>query len=831
MVPPLPVNGAAYAPPEPTFPGAGGVDVGVDVDVELEGDPSLAGLAAEPELPAPPHDANLADYLVEEDQKALVSDLQELFDADLSSRSDWEKAYTDGLDLLGIKTEDRDWPWDGACGVAHPMILESAVRFQSKASVRLFPAKGPADVRVFGQQDDETLAAARRVADDLNYTCTEKMSEYFPDTEQLLFALPIAGSAFRKIYYDPILQRTSACFIKADDFVMPSDFANLETCPRYAHRMHASAPEIAQLQAMDFYSREAEITPESVELTKASEKEAELIGIRPASDHNEILDLIEMHTALDLPGFEDPAGPLPYVFTWESKQGVLLSIRRNWDEADPRRQKRLHFVHYRYVPGLSAYGYGLIHLIGGIAKSSTSLLRQLIDAGTLSNLPGGLKARTLRIKGDSTPIAPGEWRDVDVPGAKISDSLHPLPYKEPSQVLLALYSSLVQEGKEFASIADLDVSAASANAPVGTILALLERASEVITAVQARLHAAFKQELRMIADCIRRYDSDRYDYPPAGVPAEQKKADYARRWAIRPVSDPSSSTTAQRVMQLQAAMQFAQAAPQIYDIPALHRAMLSTLGIEPPEDLVPDKKAQPLDPVGENMAILNSKPVQAFEFQDHQSHIAVHMTFAQDGQMQQMLSQSPLANSVNAAMAAHIAEHVAFEYRKQIEEQLGTPLPPLGEPLPPEIEQQIAPLEAAAAQKLSAKRSAEQAQKKAEEQAQDPVFQLEQKRVGIEEQRVQVQAKTAAADVAVKQSRAETERMKALANVRSSDEQNRTDAAKVEADVLSTQAKLELENERLKAEVLKMRGDLAVAQEELDLKRQELNQRGGSGSY
>lgn len=817
MVPPLPNGAGRDGVPYPQE--ADGVDVEVMMDGE---EPSMFDAQPDPAAVLA-HDANLAEALDEDQRSALVSDLAEGFDADIESREDWSKTYAEGLDYLGIKHDDRDFPWEGACGVTHPMILESAVRFQSKASVRLFPAKGPADVRVWGAQDEATLDAARRVADDLNYTCTEKMSEYFSDTEQLLFALPVAGSAFRKIYYDPVLRRTCACFIRADDFVMPADFPNLETCPRYTQRVRASAAEVAQLQRMGYYLAE-ELPPSSVEQTDAEEAESELSGLRPASDHNEIVSLLEMHTSLDLPGFEDESGPLPYVITWTEKERTLLSIRRNWDEADPQRKKLLHFVHYRYVPGLSAYGYGLIHLIGGIAKSSTSLLRQLIDAGTLSNLPGGLKARTLRIKGDSTPIAPGEWRDVDVPGAKISDSLHPLPYKEPSQVLLALFNVLVQEGKEFASIADLDISAASANAPVGTILALLERASEVITAVQARLHASFKQELNLIVNCIRKYDSDAYDYPPVGVPPEQKKQDYARRYAIRPVSDPSSSTTAQRVMQLQAAMQFAQQAPQIYDLPALHRKMLSTLGIEPPEELVPDKSAKPLDPVSENQAAMNQTPIKAFEGQDHDAHLTCHQAFQGDQQLQAILSQNPQGNAINAALAAHINEHIAFSYRKQIEKQLGVPLPAMGEPLPPEVEQQLAALEAAAGQKVAAQRAADAQAKKAKEQQADPVFQLEQKRVAIEQQRVEMQAAQAEADALAKKAKAETDRMKVMLNAKSDQTRNETDAAKAEADVLTDKAQLELQQEELKAEVLKLRGELEIARQELELRKQQLEQ-------
>jgi hypothetical protein len=830
-----------------------------DFDVIVDdqpGDPLMEQLDAELPEPPLPFDGNLAERLTDDELGTLISHLEECFAADLGSRKDWEQVYTDGLDLLGIKNEDRSFPWKGACGVTHPMILESAVRFQSKASVRLFPAKGPAAVRVFGRQDDETLAASRRVEDDLNYYCTERMSEYFPDTEQLLFALPVAGSAFRKIYFDANLNRPAACFIPASDFVMPAAFPNLETCPRYAQRLRMSLADVRRLQTAGYYL-DSDIEAAPVDLTEAEQKEATISGIEPSSDHNELATLIEMHTDLVVPGFEDPDGvPLPYVVTWEKNSSHCLAIRRNWREEDPRRKKILHFVHYRYVPGLDSYGYGLIHLIGGISKSSTSILRQLVDAGTLSNLPGGLKARTLRIKGDDTPIAPGEWRDVDVPAGKISDGLHQLPYKEPSGVLFALYNSLVQEGKEFASIADLDISAASANAPVGTILALLERASEVITAVQARMHQTFKQELNLIADCIRRYDSDAYEYPVDGAEQTVKRQDYSRRWAIRPVSDPSSSTTAQRVMQYQAAMQFAQQAPQIYDVPKLHRQMLANLGIDPPEDLVPDKKAQPMDPVSENMAIVNSKPVEAYEYQDHDAHIGVHMAMAQDQELQGMLSQSPTGPAVQAAMAAHIAEHVAFAYRRKIEQQLGVPLPPLGEELPPEVERRLSAIEAPAAAKLAQQRAAEAQQKQNDEKQQDPVFQLEQQRVANEARRIanQAQAEQGKLQVATAkvqsdaqasqikaqseatkaqaatqktlieaqaaQTSAETERAKALSGAQNEQQRLAISEQQTEANIAVNADRLDLDHQRLRAEILDMRAQLELALKRLDMEAQ-----------
>ena len=784
-------------------PGSGyGADRGGEVDVEIvpvtiEGEELFIGEAElEPEIP---FDANLAEFLDESDGNHIVKELEEALDADEQSRADWIRAYKDGLDLLGVKIEERSQPWDGACGVTHPMILESAVRFQSKASVRLFPSKGPAAVRVYGSQNEEVMEASRRVAADLNYYCTEKMSEYFADTETLLFHLPVAGSALRKVYFDSTLGRPCAHFVSATDFVMPAGFPNLETCPRYTELIRKSHSDVLRLADDGYYLPFDVSLLSTPDLSEAQDKEAQITGIRPSATHSELVTLCEMHVDFALEQFDERV--LPYVVTWEKSTSKLLAIRRNWREGDRLQRKRLHYVHYRYVPGLDAYGWGLIHLIGGLAKGTTSILRQLVDAGTLSNLLGGFKSRQFRIKGEDKPIAPGEWRDVDLPGGKISEGLFPLPYKEPSTVLMNLYNQLVAEGKEFASIADLDISTASASAPVGTILALIERASEVITAVQARLHAAFKLELNLLADCIREYDSEEYDYEVEGKPKTVKKLDYGRRWQIRPVSDPSTATTAQRVMQYQAAMQFAQAAPQIYDIPKLHREMLANLGIDPPEDLVPENKAVPLDPVSENMAILTSKPIKAFEYQDHSSHIAVHMAAMQDQELQQMLSQSPLAASVQGAAAAHVSEHVALEYRKQIEEQMGVPLPPIGTPLPPEVEEQLASIQAQAAGKLTQKRAAEAQQKQAQAIENDPVFQLEKEKLELEKARLQQKDKKDQADAQIKAQQVGTQAQAAQATAQAQ-------MAKSQADVQAMQMRTQADAQRGQLEMAKTQAEM-----------------------
>lgn len=827
-----------YPSGEATWPMSdlsGELDPGIEVEVgpmPEDGDWALV----EEQTPQIPFDANLAEYLSDEERAHIVSDLEAALEADNESRHDWQQIQKCGLDLLGIRTEDRNEPWPGACGVTHPMILESAVRFQSKSSVRLFPSKGPAAVRVYGSQSDEVMEASRRVANDLNYYATEKMSEYFSDTETLLFHLPVNGAAFRKVYFDAALGRPCAHFIPADNFIMPAGFPNLETCPRYTELLKKSHGEVLRLAADGYYLTIDTETLNSPDLTEVEEKKASLTGVHPASTHTELVTLCEMHTDIELPQFEAEGLPLPYVITWEKSTSKLLAIRRNWREEDPLRRKRLHYVKYSYVPGLDSYGWGLIHLIGGIARGSTSILRQLVDAGTLSNLLGGFKSRQFRVKGEEKPIAPGEWRDVDLPGGKISEGLFPLPYKEPSTVLMGLYNSLVAEGKEFASIADLDISTASANAPVGTILALIERASEVITAVQARLHASFKQELNLLCDCIREYDGEAYDYDVEGGPRELKKTDYAQRWPIRPVSDPSTATTAQKIIQYQAAMQFSQQAPQIYDVPKLHREMLANLGIDPPEDLVPEERAVPLDPVSENMAILSSKPVKAFEYQDHKAHLAVHQAFVADPELQQMLATSPMQAAIRGAADAHIAEHMALAYRKDIEEQLGVPLPPLGQPLPPEIEEQVAAIEAPAAAKLSAKKAAEAQQKQAQQVQADPVFQLEQQKVELEKQKLQqksqkdqgdlqIRAQEAQGSAAAMQARAQTDQMTAAQRAQSEQARMQIEAQKTAAEVQAMQgiSAAQIQAAQMKAQSEAMRvqqvGQQAAADTELEQDR------------
>jgi len=709
----------------------------------------LTGAAPKPPaIEDAPHNANLAEYLPASTLQSIASDLRAAVEDDLLSRKDWEDALAKGMDLLGIKIEDRSEPWKGACGVVQPMILEAAVRFQSKASTRLFPAEGPANVKTIGETDERKLQQAKRVATDLNYWLTERMPEYRDETDQLLFALPVDGSAFKKIYFDTLLKRPVAQFVPASDFIMPYGFPNLETCPRYTHVMKKPLNQILVLQNTGFY-RDIPINRSPIQVDRIEEKVIKLSGLEPSYTQQELVPLWEIHADLAIEGDRDHMSP--YVITMERDSSDILSIYRNWREGDEDKRKVQSFIHYRYVPWRGAYGLGLIHLIGGIAKGSTSILRQLVDAGTLANLPGGLKSRQLRIKGDNDPIRPGEWRDADVPAGKIADSVYSLPYKEPSSVLFQLLEVLVDQGKSFASIGDLDLSSATQNAPVGTMLALIERATEVVAAVYTRTHTALGRELALVAEIVRDHTGGEYDYRPAGnVPPSAKTQDYEQLISIVPVSDPAASTMAQRVMVYQSALQLSAQAPQLYNLPLLHRSMLEVLGVDNADEIVPDKTAvEPADPVSENMALLTSKPVKAYEWQDHKSHLAVHQAFSDDPKVQQAMQQNPLMASIAQAGAAHIAEHVAFLYRQEMETQMGVPLPPLASHLPPEVEHQLSNLLAQAAQKVLQANQAEAQQKKNQQAQQDPVVQQAEKELQLKAQAQQEKAQTDKAKLAL----------------------------------------------------------------------------------
>jgi hypothetical protein len=700
----------------------------------------------EVEVSLPSFDANLADEIPEADLEGISSDILEMIGNDLSSRKDWERTYKEGLELLGLKIEDRTEPWDGACGVFHPILSESVVRFQAETILETFPASGPVKTKIIGKITREKEEAASRVQDDMNYELTEKMVEYRSEHERLLWSLPIAGSAFKKVYFDPVLGRPMAMFVPAEDIIVPYGASDLISAPRITHRMRKTPNQLRKLQVSGFY-RDIEVQDPPREIDELQEKKDEDAGITWTEDDRYLI--YEVHIDYDLPGFEDKDGiALPYVITMAST-GEILAIRRNYVEEDPAREKRLHFTHYTYIPGFGFYGFGLIHLVGGFAKSATSILRQLVDAGTLSNLPGGFKSKDLRVKGDDTPVAPGEWRDVDVTGVTIKDSIVPLPYKEPSQTLYQLLGTIVEEGRRFASVADLKIADMSNQAPVGTTLALLERTLKVMSAVQARVHAAMKHEFQLIAALVRDFTPDSYSYEVDG-PMKAKQSDYDTTEII-PVSDPNASTMAQRVIQYQAALQLSTTAPNIYDLPQLHRQMLEVLGIKNVQKIIPIEADQkPTDPVSENMAIITGKPVKAFLYQDHIAHITTHMTAAQDPKMQQIIGQSPNAAAIQAALQAHVAEHVAFQYRVEMEKMMGVPLPPEGEQLPEDVEVELSRVVAQAAQKLLQKDVAEAQMQQNQALQQDPVVQMQQREVAIKEAEVQRKAQKDQADIALK---------------------------------------------------------------------------------
>ena len=697
--------------------------------------------------------ANLAEDMPESELQKVASDLMELVDADIGSRKEWVEMYVKGLDVLGMKYEERTEPWLGACGVFSTVLTEAAVRFQSETIIETFPAQGPVKTEIIGAIDRLKEEAAERVRDDMNYQLTEVMSEYRPEHERMLYSLGLAGSAFKKVYFDPGLGRQVSIFIPAEDIIIPYGASSLKTSERVAHIMRKTKNDIKKLQAAGFY-RDVELGEPQTTHTDIEKKKAEDQGFSLTDDDR--YQIVEIHVDYTMPGYEEEDDiALPYIVTVDRGTNKVLAIRRNWNPEDEKKLKRDHFVQYTYIPGFGAYGLGLIHLIGGYARAGTSLIRQLVDAGTLSNLPGGLKARGLRIKGDDTPINPGEFRDVDVPSGSVRDNIMTLPYKEPSQVLLALLNQITDEGKRLGSIADMNISDMSANAPVGTTLALLERQLKTMSAVQARVHYSMKQEFQLLRDIIRDYTPDQYSFDPASGDRMAKQEDYDMVEVI-PVSDPNSATMAQRIMQYQAVIQLAQGAPQIYDLPQLHRQMIEVLGVKNADKLVPiEDDMTPRDPVSENMAFLNGKPTKAFIYQDHDAHIAVHTSMMQDPQLMAQIGQNPQAQKMMAEIQAHISEHLAFAYRKKVEEQLGVPLPPPDEPLPEDAEVMLSRLTAQAAVQVLAQSKGEAAQKQAQQQMQDPLMQIQQQELAIKKQEADTKAKKVEGDLLLKQAEIE----------------------------------------------------------------------------
>jgi hypothetical protein len=744
--------------------------------------------------------ANLAEYMSEGELTKLAGDLVGDFDSDIGSRKDWIQTYVDGLELLGLKIEERTEPWEGACGVYHPLLSEALVKFQAETMMSMFPAAGPVKTVIIGKETPQKKDSAERVQDDMNYQLTEAMPEFRPEHERMLWGLGLAGNAFKKVYFDPNLDRQVSMYVPAEDIVVPYGASDLASAERVTHVMRKTENDLKKLQAAGFY-RDVDLGDPVNTLDEVEKKIAEKLGFRASSDDR--YKLLEMHVDLDLPGYEhkDEDGKLtgialPYVVTLEKGSNTILAIRKNWEPDDETYKKRQHFVHYGYIPGFGFYCFGLIHLIGAFAKSGTSLIRQLVDAGTLSNLPGGFKTRGLRVKGDDTPIAPGEFRDVDVPSGTMRDNILPLPYKEPSQTLMALLNQIVEEGRRFANTADLQISDMSSQAPVGTTLAILERTLKVMSAVQARIHFSMKQELKLLKHIIAAYTPDEYPYQPVEGSRFAKRSDYDNVDVI-PVSDPNASTMAQKIVQYQAVLQLAQGAPQLYNLPLLHRQMLDVLGIKNAQKLIPmDEDQKPTDPVSENQNVLKGKPVKAFMYQDHQAHITVHMSAMQDPKIMALLQNNPMAGALQSAMMAHINEHLGFEYRKQIEMQLGMSLPPQqdesGEDvnMNPEVEARLAPMLAEAATRLLQQNQAQVAQQQAQQQAQDPIIQMQQQELQLKAQEQQRKEAKDMADIALKQEQLMLESKKIEADVKKNDDKLKFDSLKAAATMRNDKEKM-----------------------------------------
>ena len=790
-----------------------------DIEIELESPDGeavgLDGLEIELESDEEGFDDNLVEYIDDKVLATIAGDLLGDFEDDISARKDWIQTYVDGLELLGMKIEERSEPWEGACGVYHPLLSEALVKFQAETIMDTFPAAGPVKTQIIGKETPEKKQAAVRVQDDMNYQLTDVMKEFRPEHERMLWGLGLSGNAFKKVYYDPALGRQVSMFIPAEDIVVPYGASSLESAPRVTHVMRKTENEVRRLQIEGFYA-DVDLGEPSTALDEVEKKIAEKMGFRATADDR--YKLLEIHIDLDLEGYEDvdedgdPTGiALPYVVTIEKGTGTILAIRRNWRPEDEKKQKRNHFVHYGYVPGFGFYCFGLIHLVGAFAKSGTSLIRQLVDAGTLSNLPGGFKTRGLRIKGDDTPIAPGEFRDVDVPSGVMRDNILPLPYKEPSQVLYSLLNTIVEEGRRFASAADMQISDMSANSPVGTTLAILERTLKVMSAVQARIHYSMKQELCLLKDIIRDYTPEDYSYDPVEGDRKAKQHDYDLV-AVIPVSDPNAATMAQKIVQYQAVLQLAQGAPQIYNLPQLHRQMLDVLGIRNAEKLIPLSDDQkPQDPITENMDALTNKPLKAFITQDQDAHITSHQNFLQDPTTAAIIGQNPMAQQITAALQAHIAEHFGFKYRQQIEQQLGAPLPYVkdGEeqdPLPPEYEVQLSRLIAQASTQLLQQNQAQAAQQQAQQQQQDPIIQMQQQELQIKGQDVQRKAQKDQADIQLENRKLDIEEKRL-------DIESQIKGHELGAKMAYDKEKLYIENE---VKATKIGGDFAHAKDKLD---------------
>ena len=804
----------------PVTPIEGELEAGIEVDItaangaEMTEDGGMI-IDFDPDAIDPSGDffANLADEMSEDALKKLGTELIGQYQGDRDSRNEWEETYIKGLDQLGLKIEDRTLPWPGACGVFHPMLTEAVVRFQSQAITEIFPASGPVNTKILGLATPEKEQQSKRVQDYMNYLLTDKMSEYRTETEKLLFSLPLAGSAFRKVYFDPNMDRPCAIFVPAEDFIVSYGATDLQMAERATHIMKKNANDVRKLQVSGFY-RDIDLPDPSPDPDDIRKKYDELTGDSSTYDFDNRYTLLEMMVNLDLEGFEDtdesgePTGiALPYVVTIDTSSNNILAIRRNWYEEDDNHMMRQHFAHYQYLPGIGFYGFGLVHLIGGLAKSATSLLRQLVDAGTLSNLPGGLKSRGLRIKGDDTPIMPGEFRDVDIPGGAIRDNITFLPYKEPSATLYQLLGNIVEEGRRFTSASDMNVADMKQEAPVGTTLAILERAMKVMSAIQSRLHASMKQEFNILVNVIRDFTSPSYPYevePDADIKAE----DFDDRIDVLPVSDPNAATMSQRIMQYQAALQLAQQSPQIYNLPELHRQMLDTLGIRDADKIIPlNDDIKPADPVSENMSMLNGEPVKAFEYQDHEAHIRVHMSAIQDPELAQMGANNPQGMQLlQAALESHVREHLAFQYRDEIEMELGVELPPLGEPLPEDIEKRLSAMVAEAAERLLQKHQREVEQQRIQEQMQDPLVQAKIRELDIKESEVQRKAQADMIDAQIDMQKSQSRDAIEMERIRS---QEKIAESSMEQKLVSDIIDAQVEGEKIDSEEAQKAAEIA----------------------
>tara|TARA_R100001143_G_scaffold44311_1_gene39652 strand:- start:1343 stop:3814 length:2472 start_codon:yes stop_codon:yes gene_type:complete len=802
----------------PATPIEGELEAGIEIDIMPDSEMTEDGgmiIDFDPQAFEEDGDffANLADQMSDDSLKLLASELVSQYQGDRDSRSEWEETYIKGLDQLGLKIEDRTLPWPGACGVFHPMLTEAVVRFQSQAITEIFPANGPVKTKILGTNNKEKEKQSQRVQDYMNYLLTDRMTEYRTETEKLLFSLPLAGSAFRKVYYDPNMGRPCAIFVPAEDFIVSYGANDLVMAERATHIMKKTSNDVRKLQVSGFY-RDIDLPDPSPDPDDIRKKYDELTGDSATYDFDNRYTLLEMMVNLDLEGFEDadesgePTGiALPYVVTIDISSTEILSIRRNWYEDDENRMMRQHFAHYQYLPGIGFYGFGLVHLIGGLAKSATSLLRQLVDAGTLSNLPGGLKSRGLRIKGDDTPIMPGEFRDVDIPGGAIRDNITFLPYKEPSATLYQLLGNIVEEGRRFTSASDMNVADMNSEAPVGTTLAILERAMKVMSAIQSRLHASMKQEFNILVNVIKDFTAPEYPYD-VEPDAQIKTEDFDNRVDVLPVSDPNAATMSQRIMQYQAALQLAQQSPQIYNLPELHRQMLDTLGIRDADKIIPlDDNIKPSDPVSENMNMINGEPVKAFEYQDHEAHIRVHMSAIQDPELAQMGANNPQGMQLlQAALESHVREHLAFQYRDEIEMELGTELPPLGEPLPEDIEKRLSSLVADAAERLLQKHQKEIQQQQAQEQLQDPLVQAKTRELDIKEAEVQRKSQADMMDAQVDMQKSQSRDAIEMERIRS---QEKIAESSLEQKLVSDMIDAKVEGDKIESEEMQKAAEIA----------------------